>query len=75
MKTIAGETTNDENLLKTLVCIERKTMEQIPKEYKGYTKHLSTRFGVGRLLRRQNNNPATIEKDNNHLTLQRTPGK
>ena len=46
MRTIAGETTNDEKLLKTLVCIERKTMEQIPDEYKGYTKHLSTRFDV-----------------------------
>ena len=46
LKTIAGETTNDEKLLKTLVCIERKTMEQIPEEYKGYTKRSSTRFGV-----------------------------
>ena len=46
LKTIAWETTNDEKLLKTLVCIEQKTMEQIPEEYKGYTKHLSTRFGV-----------------------------
>ena len=46
LKTIAGETTNDEKLVKTLVCIERKTMEQIPEEYRGYTKHLSTRFGV-----------------------------
>ena len=27
LKTIAGETTNDEKLLKTLVCIERKTLE------------------------------------------------
>ena len=46
LKTIAGETTNDEKLLKTLECIERKTMEQIPEEYKVYPKHLSTRFGV-----------------------------
>ena len=46
LKTIAGETTNDENLLKTLVCIQRKTMEQIPEEYKGYTKHLSTKCSV-----------------------------
>ena len=46
LKTIAGETTNDEKVLKTLVCIERKTMEQIPEECKVYTKHLSTRFGV-----------------------------
>ena len=33
-KTIAGETTNDEKRLKTLVCIERKCFEQIPEEYK-----------------------------------------
>ena len=46
LKPIAGETTNNEKLLKTLVCIERKTMEQTPEEYKGSTKHLSTRFGV-----------------------------
>ena len=46
LKTIAGETTNDEKLLKTLVCIERKTLEQMPEEYKEYKNHLSTRFGV-----------------------------
>ena len=34
LKTKAGETTNDEKLLKTLVCIERKALEQIPEEYK-----------------------------------------
>ena len=27
-----------------------------------------------RLLRRQNNNPTSIEKDNNHFTPQKTPG-
>ena len=46
LKTIAGETTNDEKLLKTLVCIEGKTLEQMPEEYKEYKNHLSTRFGV-----------------------------
>ena len=46
LKTIAGETTNDEKLLKTLVCIEQKTLEQMPEEYKEYKNHLSTRFGV-----------------------------
>ena len=46
LKTVAGETTNEEKLFKTVVCIERNTMEQIPEEYKGYTKHLSTRFSV-----------------------------
>ena len=46
LKTIAGETTNDEKLLKTLVCLERKAYEQIPEEYREYKKNLSTRFGV-----------------------------
>ena len=46
LKTIAGETTNDEKLLKTLVCLERRTYEQRPEEYREYKKNLSTRFGV-----------------------------
>ena len=46
LRTIAKETTNDENLLKTLVCLERRTLEQIPEEYKGYQKQLSMRFVV-----------------------------
>ena len=46
LRTIAKETTNDEKLLKTLVCLERKTLEQIPEEYKPYQKQLPTRFGV-----------------------------
>ena len=44
--TIAIETTNDENLLKSLVGLERQTLNQIPEEYKPYTTNLSTRFGV-----------------------------
>ena len=46
LKTIAIETTNDEKLLKTLVCLERRTSEQLPDEYKPYQKQLSTSFGV-----------------------------
>ena len=46
LRTIAKETTDDEKLLKTLVCIERRTLEQIPEEYKAYQRQLSTRFGV-----------------------------
>ena len=42
---IATETTNDEKL-KTLVCLERRTMEQIPEEYKSYQNQLSIRFAV-----------------------------
>ena len=36
LRTIAKQTTNDEKLLKTLVCLERRTLEQIPEEYKSY---------------------------------------
>ena len=46
LKTTAGETTNDEKFLKTLVCLERRTYEQIPEEYREYKKNISTRFGV-----------------------------
>ena len=46
LRTIAKETTDDEKLLKTLVCLERRTLEQVPEEYKTYQRQLSTRFGV-----------------------------
>ena len=46
LRTIARETTNDEKLLKTLGCLERRKLDQIPEEYKSYHKQLSTRFGV-----------------------------
>ena len=46
LKTIATETTNDDKLLKTQVCLGRKTVNQIPEEYKQYIKNLSTRFGL-----------------------------
>ena len=46
LKTIATEATNDETILKTLVCLERRTSEQVPDEYKPYQKQLSTRFVV-----------------------------
>ena len=46
LKTIATETTNDEKLLKALACLDRRTLEQIPDDYKPYSKQLSTRFGV-----------------------------
>ena len=34
LRTIAKETNKDEKLLKTIVCLERRTLEQIPDEYK-----------------------------------------
>ena len=40
LRTIADETTNDENLLKTLVCLERRNYEQIPEEYRQYKNNL-----------------------------------
>ena len=46
LRTIVKETTNDEKLLKTLLCLERRTLEQVPEENKSYQKQLSTRFGV-----------------------------
>ena len=46
LRTNAKETTNDEKLLKILVCLERRTLEQLPEEYKAYQRQLSTRFGV-----------------------------
>ena len=46
LRTITDETTNDEKLLKTLVCLEMRCYEQIPDEYKDHHKNMSTRFGV-----------------------------
>ena len=43
---MADETTKDEKLLKTLVCLERRNFEQNPEEYKQYKNNLSTRYGV-----------------------------
>ena len=38
LRTIADETTNDEKLIKTLVCLERRSYEQVPDDYKNTTK-------------------------------------
>ena len=35
-KTIATETTNDEKLSKFLICLERRSIIQIPEEYSHY---------------------------------------
>ena len=43
---LMNETTNDPNLLKTLVCIERKHHEMIPDEYQMDRRKLSSRFGL-----------------------------
>ena len=48
-------------------------MEQIPEEYKMIYKTFINQIRR-RFLRRQNNNPASIEKDSDHSTPQRTPG-
>ena len=40
------ETTNNANLLKTLVCLERQQHEMIPKEYQTHRTKLSIRFGL-----------------------------
>ena len=46
LRTIADETTNDEKLIKTLVCLEKRSYEQIPDEIKDHHKNMSTRFKV-----------------------------
>ena len=46
LRTIAHETTNDQKLLKTLVCLERRNVEEILDKYKDHKKKPSTRFGV-----------------------------
>ena len=58
MKMIAMETTNDDKLLKILVCLKRKTTTQIPDEYKQYTKNPIQ----GNVLRQQNNSAKKFEK-------------
>ena len=40
------ETSNDLNLLKTLVCLERQQHEMIPDEYRTPRRKLSSRFGL-----------------------------
>ena len=46
LRTIADETTNDEKLLKTLVCLERRNFEQVSEEYRQYKINLFTIFGI-----------------------------
>ena len=46
LRTIADGTTNDEKLLKTLVCLEQRNFEQFPEEYRQYKNNISTRFGI-----------------------------
>ena len=54
LRTFADETANDDKLIKSPVCLERRSYEQIPEEYREYHKNLSTRVGVeiydGRIL-------------------------
>ena len=40
------ETTNDPNLLKTHVWLERQQHEMIPEEYQAHKKELSSQFGL-----------------------------
>ena len=40
------ETTEDDKLLKPLVCLERRQFDQIPAEYLQFKNKLSTRFGL-----------------------------
>ena len=46
LQLLMTETTNDPNLLKTLVCLERQQHEMIPDEYQTHRSKLSSRFGL-----------------------------
>ena len=46
LQLLMTETTNDPNLLKTLVCLERQQHDVIPEEYLAHKKKLSSRFGL-----------------------------
>ena len=46
LQQLMTETTNDVNLLKTLVCLERQQHELIPEEYQIFRRKLSSRFGL-----------------------------
>ena len=46
LQLLMTETTNDPNLLKTLVCLERQQHDLIPEEYQLHKKKLSSRFGL-----------------------------
>ena len=72
LKTIATETTNDEKLLKSLACLEKRTLEQLPDEYKPHHKQLSTRFDV--VFYDERINTKITENNNNHASTQRTCG-
>ena len=46
LQLLMTETTNDPNLLKTLVCLERQQYEMIPEEYQTHRRKLSSRFSL-----------------------------
>ena len=46
LQLLMTELTNDPNLLKTLVCLERQQHDLIPEEYQPHKKKLSSRFGL-----------------------------
>ena len=46
LQLLMNETTNDPNLLKTLVCLERQQHEMITDQYQLHRRKLSSRFGL-----------------------------
>ena len=46
LQLLMTETTNDPNILKTLVCLERQQHDLIPETYMAHKKKLSNRFGL-----------------------------
>ena len=46
LQLVLTETTNDTNLSKTLVCLERQQHEMIPEKYQTHRRKLSSRFSL-----------------------------
>ena len=64
------ETTNDSELLKTPVCLERQQYENIPDEYSQCKRKLKIRTGI---LWRENNRPLKPMNNRYHPITQRAP--
>ena len=69
-KNKSGETTNDEKFLKTMVCIESKTFEQIPEVQRTQKTLINKVWRC--LLRRQDNYLPGAEKNDHYFTAQET---
>ena len=62
-----------QKLLKTLICLEKQTPEQIPDQYKKHQKHLSTKFGVVLLTTRLSSRKPYEEQSSHYNTKDMRP--